>query len=247
MTATRVILRRAALGAVLPEALLVVWHLASRNSVVVPSILAVVDVLIHPLRPPPTLDSTSLADGACVSVLRVALGFGLACLSGIPVGVLVGRSRTAREMLSSTIAAAMVISPVAWIPIAILVFGLASPATLLAGDEAWQYGLLDQLRWAIMAVIWIGAFFPIVLNTAGGVLGTRESHVEAARVLGASRRQVLWSVVLPSAAPSIMIGLRMGGGIAWRAIIAAEIFPGTRGGLGCKHPQAYFELAADNF
>ncbi len=247
MIAVRVLARRLALGAVIPALVLAVWHVASLHSVIVPSIATVAEVLLHPLTAPPGLDSTSLGAGACVSVLRVATGFGLACLTGVPVGVLVGRSRTAREMLSSTIAAAMVISPIAWIPIAILVFGLSSPATLLAGDEAWRLGLLDQVRWAIVGVIWLGAFFPIVLNTAGGVLSTRVSHIESAQMLGATTRQVLWSVVLPSAAPSIMVGLRVGGGIAWRAIIAAEIFPGTRGGLGymiaTAHMQGAYEYA----
>ena len=70
------------------------------------------------------------------------------------------------------------------------------------------------------------------MNTAAGVRAVRHSHIEAARVIGASSRQVLTKVILPSAMPSIVTGLRIGGGIAWRVIIAAEIFPGTRSGLG---------------
>lgn len=238
---------RVLLGAIVPVAILVVWHVASVGSVVVPSIGAVLEVLAHPLREPPALDSTSLASGATISVLRVVCGFGLAAVTAIPIGLWVGRSRVAMDMLSPTMAAAMVISPIAWIPVAIIAFGLSSPATALYGDEHWRFGLLDQLRFAIVAVIWLGAFFPIALNAAGGAKRVREAHIEAARVLGATRGQVLAKVILPSAAPSIVTGLRVGGGIAWRVIIAAEIFPGTRGGLGymiaTAHEQASYEYA----
>lgn len=236
-----------ALGAVVPAAILLVWHFASTGSAVVPSVGSVVNVLIHPFRDPPDLDATPLADGALASILRVACGFSLAVLTAIPIGLLVGRCRAAMEMLSPTMAAAMVISPIAWIPVAIIIFGLASPATALYGEESWRHGLLDQLRFAIVAVIWMGAFFPIALNTAAGAAAVREAHIEAARMLGAGRRQVLSKVVLPSAGPAIMTGLRVGGGIAWRVIIAAEIFPGTRGGLGymitTAHEQASYEYA----
>ena len=246
MTAKRILVRLA-LGAVPPMAILVIWHVASVGSVVVPSIPAVVEVLAHPFRAPPTLDATSLANGALVSVLRVLAGFVLAAATAVPIGLLVGRSRTAMDMLQPTMAAAMVISPIAWIPVAIIAFGLSSPATALFGDEAWRYGLLDRVRFAIVAVIWLGAFFPIALNAAAGARGVRETHIEAARVLGAGWRQVLAKVILPGAAPAIVTGLRVGGGIAWRVISAAEIFPGTRGGLGymiaTAHEQASYEYA----
>ncbi|MBL7141354.1 MAG: ABC transporter permease [Planctomycetes bacterium] len=246
MTVKRFLVRLA-LGAVPPIAILIVWHVASVGSVVVPSIPAVVEVLAHPFRAPPTLDATSLASGALVSILRVLAGFALAAATAVPIGLLVGRSRTAMDVLQPTMAAAMVISPIAWIPVAIIVFGLSSPATALFGDEAWRYGLLDRVRFAIVAVIWLGAFFPIALNAAAGARGVREAHIESARVLGAGRRQVLAKIILPGAAPAIVTGLRVGGGIAWRVIIAAEIFPGTRGGLGymiaTAHAQASYEYA----
>jgi NitT/TauT family transport system permease protein len=246
MRATRII-SKVALGSILPATILLIWHFASIGSVVVPSIASVINVLIHPFRTPEHLDATSLGSGAVVSVLRVLCGFALAGVTAVPLGLLIGRSQRVMEMLSPTIAAAMVISPIAWIPVTIIVFGFSSPATALYGDEAWRYGLLDQLRFAIVAVIWVGAFFPIALNTAAGAKGVREAHLEAARALGANRFDLLRKIILPSAGPLIITGLRVGAGIAWRVIIAAEIFPGTRGGLGymitTAHEQASYEYA----
>jgi len=236
-----------ALGALVPGAILLVWHFASANSVVVPSVGSVLEVLAHPFRQPTSLDATSLASGAASSIVRVLCGFSLAVLTAIPIGLIMGRWRPAAEALSPTITAAMVISPVAWMPVAIIVFGLTSPATVIYGDDAWRHGMLDGLRLAIVVVVWIGAFVPIAINTASGVRNVRESHLEAARVLGASRLQMLSKVILPGAAPAIVTGLRLGGGIAWRVIIVAEIFPGTRGGLGymitTAHEQASYEYA----
>jgi sulfonate transport system permease protein len=244
---TRRMATKLALGLIIPLALLLVWYVSAQRSAVVPSIAAVLDVLVHPFREPTNLDATSLAASAMVSIVRVACGFAAAALTAVPIGLLMGRSRFARDLLMPSVVAAMVLSPVAWMPLAILLFGLSSPATTLYGAEAWRHDLLDQLRFAVLIIIWVGAFVPIAVNAAAGARGVREAHVEAVRVLGATRAQVLRKVILPAAAPSIMTGLRLGGGIAWRVIIVAEIFPGTRGGLGytiaTAHEQAAYEYA----
>ena len=86
---SRRLVMKIALGAVVPAAILLAWHLASGGSAVVPSIGSVVNVLIHPFRDPPDLDATPLAAGALASVLRVACGFLLAALTAIPIGLLV--------------------------------------------------------------------------------------------------------------------------------------------------------------
>jgi len=224
--------RRIGLGLVVPVGLLVCWQIAAVGSPIVPSIPSVLDVLAHPFQSPPDLDTTSLAHGAAVSVLRVVLGFVLAAATGIGLGILVGLNRTMRDLFSPTLSVFMAISPIAWLPVAILIFGLASPASMLFGEQAWQHDTLEKLRFAVVGVIWYGAFFPIAVNTAAGVCGVRDAHVEAVRIFGASRRQVLFKAILPGAMPTIVTGLRVGGGVAWRVIIAAEIFPGTRTGLG---------------
>jgi len=224
--------RRILLGGLIPAAILVVWHIASAHSVVVPSIGEVVEVLSHPFREPASLDSVSLASSVVISLLRVLCGFSLAALTGIPLGLLIGRCRLVRELFAPTMAAAMAVSPIAWVPVTIIVFGLASPATVLYGQDYWRHDLLDRLRFAIIAVIWLGAFFPIAVNVASGAAAVRASHCETVEVLGATRRQVFTKVILPAATPAIVTGLRVGVSIAWRVIIAAELFPGTRSGLG---------------
>lgn len=221
------------LGAVLPVAILVGWHVAAlRGSAVVPPIGKVVGVLAQPFAEPETLDSAPLGIGVIVSVLRVGIGFALAAATAIPIGLLLGRLQAVRDLLNPLISAVMVISPIAWMPVAIIAFGFASVGTVLYGEEAWRADILEQLTLAVIVVVWLGAFFPIALNTAAGARGVREAHVEAVRMLGAGRVQLLTKVVLPSAAPAMMTGLRVGVGIAWRVMVAAEFFPGTRSGLG---------------
>ena len=226
------LIRKIALGSIVPAVLLAIWWAMSLQSSVVPSIGSVVEVLMNPSVAPADLDTTSITAGAQISILRVVLGFGLAGITGIVAGFLIGLSRTSREIFAPAMSVAMAISPIAWLPVSIIVFGLATPASVLFGDEAWRYNTLDQLSFAVVAVIWYGAFFPVALNTAAGVRGVRRAHMETVRVLGAGRMQMLTKVILPASMPAIFTGLRLGGGIAWRGIVAAEIFPGTRSGLG---------------
>jgi NitT/TauT family transport system permease protein len=111
------------------------------------------------------------------------------------------------------------IPPLAWVPLAL----------------AWfKIGLTSMVF-----IIGIGAFFPILLNTVDGVKNVKKTWIEAAQILGARERQVLSSVVLPGAAPTIWTGLRVGFGIAWMCVVAAEMMPGTNSGLGYLIMSAY--------
>ena len=236
------------LGLLLPAGVIVLWIVASRTQhTVLPSPTEVLAVLAHPWRPPRNLDSPSLLVCAGISLARVLIGYVLAVICAVPLGLAAGRIKPIRQLITPLVELARPICPIAWLPLAIILFGLSSLGTTFWGQQAWRHGFLNQIQWAMVAIIWWGAFFPVFLATMHGCERVRRLHVEAARVLGAGRQGVFLHVVFPSALPSILSGMRVGLGIAWMVIIAAEIFPGTRAGLGymitTAHQVAEYEYA----
>lgn len=145
------------------------------------------------------------------SLYRVAWGFFLALALGIPLGLLMGWSRSLRRMAGPVVEMLRPVPPLAWIPISILWFGIGIKSAAF--------------------IIFLGAIFPILLNTIAGVRSVNPTLLEAARTLGAGERDILRKVLLPGAAPSIFVGLRIGLGIAWMTLVAAE-FTGVRSGYG---------------
>jgi NitT/TauT family transport system permease protein len=146
-----------------------------------------------------------------VSVWRVLVGFTLAAVTGVFIGVVTGWWRKARDLIEPVIEIMRPIPPLAWVPLAMLWFGLGfKPAVFL---------------------IWLGAFFPILLNTVLGMENTPKNLIEVSKTLGANPWQILFKVGVPSAAPSIMAGLRIGLGIGWMCLVAAEL-TGSNAGLG---------------
>jgi sulfonate transport system permease protein len=210
------------LGIILPIILFIVWEIAARainNQFILPRLETVIPVLLTPTVD--ILGTGSLLHNAMVSLERVGAGFLVALAIAIPLGVGMGWSGRLDSFVDTTIQLLRPIPPLAWGPLAIAWFsvGLGS----------------------MVFIILIGAFFPILLNTIDGVRGVKRTWVEVAETLGASERQVLAKVVLPGAAPTIWTGLRVGFGIAWMCVIAAEWLPGTTSGLG------YLTLYAYNF
>ncbi len=145
------------------------------------------------------------------SIERVVLGFALALAAAIPLGIVCGSSRLLRGMLGPVIETIRPIPPLAWIPLAILWFGIG-------------------IRSAVF-IIFLGCFFPILLSTMSGVLSVDPVLISAAKTLGALRRQIFYKVLLPGAMPSIFTGLRIGLGIGWMTLVAAE-FTGVKSGYG---------------
>lgn len=143
------------------------------------------------------------------SLGRIALAYGYAVVLGVLCGVLIGRSRWAEDILLPYIELFRPIPAVAWIPLAIL--------------------MLPTEQSSIVFITFLGAFFPIVLNTVHGVEQTPDVLVRAARSLGASNRAILWHVVIPGAMPSIVAGLAIGMGVAWFSLLAGEIISGQYG------------------
>jgi NitT/TauT family transport system permease protein len=155
------------------------------------------------------------------STRRVALAFFLAAVLGIPAGILLGCNKTAREFFFPVLEIIRPIPPLAWVPIAILVF---------PGQEA-----------AMIFLTWIAEFFAMVLNTMHGVRSIDETYIRAARSLGAGNFAVIRHVVLPGAMPSIFTGLQVAMGTAWFSLVAGELIAGSAG-LGYAMLNAYQSL-----
>jgi ABC-type nitrate/sulfonate/bicarbonate transport system permease component len=145
------------------------------------------------------------------SLYRVALGYAIAALLAIPLGLLMGWSAGLLRMVRPLFELVRPIPPLAWIPIAILWFGIGIKSAAF--------------------IIFLGAFFPILLNTISGVLSIHPILIEAARTLHAREKDIFLKVLLPGAVPSIFVGMRIGIGIGWMTLVAAE-FTGVKEGYG---------------
>jgi NitT/TauT family transport system permease protein len=204
---------RVPLRILLPILLLLGWEGAASvidNEFILPRLGSVIPVLLNPFGD--ILGSGSLVFHATVSIQRVGLGFLIAAAIAIPLGIAMGRSQRVNDFFDSAVQIFRPVPPLAWVPLAIAWFGL---------------GLTS-----ILFIIVIGAIFPILLNTIDGVRNVKRTWVEVGSTLGASERQLLYKVILPGAAPTIWTGLRIGFGIAWMVVVAAEFLPGVVSGLG---------------
>jgi len=155
------------------------------------------------------LKSGEMARHVGISVLRVLEGFGIAAVLGIGLGIAIGLSRTLDRLTDLIIQVVKPIPPIAWIPLAILWFGI--------GEESKVY------------IIFLGAFFPIIINTIDGIRQTDHKYVEVARILEVPRWNFVRKVVIPGAFPAIMTGIRVGLMVAWMCVVAAELIAASSG------------------
>lgn len=189
---------------------IVLWHLACLykfqffiNFENVPAPLVVLSALIRHLH------ETKFYIHILVSIERILIGFALATAIGVTLGALMGRSKIVRDLIIPYIEIMRPIPAVAWIPLAILMWPT---------EES-----------SIIYITFLGALFPIVLNTVHGVEQTPDVLVRAAQSLGASPLNIFWHVVMPAALPSIATGLAIGMGVAWFSLLAGEIISGQYG------------------
>jgi len=143
------------------------------------------------------------------SLRRVAMGFAIAAVFGIALGLAIGRSRRAGDLLLPPLELLRPIPAVAWIPLAVLMF---------PSSEA-----------SMIYITFIGALFPILLNTVHGVENVDPRLVASAKSLGGTRSAILREVVLPGAAPAIVTGLAIGMGTSWFCLVTAEMISGQFG------------------
>ena len=143
------------------------------------------------------------------SLHRVGVGFGLAAMVGIPLGFLIGRFAFLNRMASPLISLLKPVSPLAWLPIGLLVFKSANPAAI------WT--------------IFICSIWPMVINTAVGVQRVPQDYLNVARVLNLSEWAVITKILLPAVLPYLLTGVRLSVGTAWLVIVAAEMLTGGVG------------------
>lgn len=201
-------LPRAAIPVALPLALIVLWQM-----------LAMAFGGIRTPRPDHVVTegivlfaSGDLPMAMIQSLVRVFSGFAVAAALGIPLGMLMGTVRAAERNLDPLVESFRPIAAIALLPMAILWLGTGTPA-------------------AVMLVAY-AAFFPIVINTIAGAKSVDRNLILAAATMGLSRAAILRTVILPGAAPQIAVGLRIGLGVAWTAIVAAELAVGAKSGGG---------------
>ena len=143
------------------------------------------------------------------SLKRVALGFGLAALVGIPVGFVIGRFTFLSRMFNPLISLLRPVSPLAWLPIGLLVFKGANPAAI------WT--------------IFICSIWPMIINTAVGVQRVPQDYMNVARVLNLSEWKIVTKILFPAVLPYMLTGVRLAVGTAWLVIVAAEMLTGGVG------------------
>ncbi len=143
------------------------------------------------------------------SLQRVGMGFGMAALLGVPLGFLIGRFAFLNRMTAPVVSLLRPVSPLAWLPIGLLVFKEAQPAAI------W--------------VIFISSIWPLILNTADGVARVPQDYLNVARVLKLSEWKIVTRILFPAVLPHILTGVRLSIGVAWLVIVAAEMLTGGVG------------------
>ena len=143
------------------------------------------------------------------SLERVAIGFGMAALTGIPLGFMIGRFDFLNRMTAPIISLLRPVSPLAWLPIGLLVLKAADPAAI------W--------------VIFISSIWPMIINTSVGVTRIPQDYMNVAKVLNLSEWKIFTRILFPAVLPYMITGIRLSIGVAWLVIVAAEMLTGGVG------------------
>ncbi|MEG1604251.1 MAG: ABC transporter permease, partial [Cloacibacillus sp.] len=229
-----------------PLFVLLLWQYEAvkiQNDVVLPTVGQVWRLFLHPNDD--ILRLGSLLQNLGMSTMRVFLGYAAGLVLALPLGILMGHYKNINKFLGALVEMLRPMPPLAWIPLILAWFGVASFATLLGIEEGDWYVFLNNIKYSMLIIIFIGAFFPILLNTIQGVAGVRATLIDSARVLGASEREIFIKILLPAAAPSIVTGMRLGLGVAWMCLVAAEMMPGSISGIGYVITHAYTVARTD--
>lgn len=171
----------------------------------------VLDAFIRSFTVRDSISGLYMWDHIWSSMKRIVLGFGIAVGLALPIGLLMGSLRGAEAAGRPIVEMFRPIPPLAWIPIFLVVFGIV---------------------WGPVAIVFMGIFFPVLLNVMFGVRTVDPVLIDAARTLGAKRVHIFMKVVLPFTIPYFMTGVKVGLGIGWMCIVAAEMLGSVGGGVG---------------
>ncbi len=192
--------------------LVLIWQFISIKNSAIPSPLVTFNEAVV-LFSDPFYDNgpndQGLGWNVYASLKRVAVGFGLAAAIGIPLGFMIGRFTFLSRMFGPIISLLKPVSPLAWLPIGLLVFKAADPAAI----------------WSIL----ICSIWPMIINTAIGVQRVPQDYMNVARVLNLSEWKILTKILFPSVLPHMLTGVRLAIGTAWLVIVAAEMLTGGVG------------------
>ena len=229
---------------VLPVMIAGLWQLIAvclDKPTVLPQLNTVAAVLFDPTAK--ILITGSLLDNTVISLARVMLGFLLATGIAVPLGLMMGYFPVVERFVDSTVEMFRPIPPLAWVPLILAWFGIKGLSDLFPSMAASS--LVAGIQFSTVLIIFIGASFPILLSTIQGVKNIPVEYLESTRTLGAKGFSLLFKVIIPAALPLIVTGLRIGLGIGWMCLVAAEMMPGSNCGLGYLIWYAYELLRAD--
>lgn len=219
--------RQLTIGFATLASLLALWWAVTALQLIAPLFLpppgAVFNKLLTVAGPQGFMDAT-LWQHLAASLTRILIALAAATLIGIPVGIAMGLSPTVRGIFDPLIELYRPIPPLAYLPLMVIWFGIGETSKIL--------------------LIYLAIFAPVAMSALAGVKSAQQVRLRAAQSLGASRAQILWFVIRPGALPEILTGLRIGLGVGWSTLVAAELIAATRG-LGFMVQSAGEFLATD--
>jgi len=195
------------IGMIIPVSLIIIWQYLGSTGHINQTIMPIPSKLIEKLIP--IIKNGTLLKNLIASLRRVGIGYILGAALGILFGIIIGFFPIAEKLSTIMVGIFRPIPALACIPLLILALGI--------GEESK------------IAVIMIGSFWPVLLNTIQGIRGVDEKLIQLGNVMEKSRREIIFKIILPSAFPSIFTGLRLGISSSWTNIVAAEMIAASAG------------------
>lgn len=200
-------LKTVLLGLIIPVLVVLFWWYATNYGTTPESILPKISTVGKSIKQ--MWIAGSLQEDLAISLKRVVAGYVISALLGIILGTVMGMSETIRKIFQPTVTTIRQIPIMAWIPLLILWCGIGEASKIV--------------------IIVIASFFPIMVNTLSGISGTPLEYVEVAKLYKISKWKTFIRVYLPHALPHIQTGLKLGLGVSWMAVVAAELIASTSG------------------